>query len=246
MILFIVLHAPAYSRTGTESGGGGGVVWIDSNRPVLMDFFTIIPTILNLPKSTSELASHIETATAAPLSITSENEAEITESNPAFAKSISILEQWRKMPFDSMSYLVLISLKFPLRWNYTDESLSAPPFYIAPNLPVGKKIEVVAYYSKSASAPADVWISRIIWNQMSLDNQVALLIHETLRQVQIGFGNGYNDESLQRVTSIYFLCKPTGRLNYYMFYLLNNSPKNADKIYGTFNTFIEKECKRIE
>jgi hypothetical protein len=232
------------TKQGTESGGGGGVVWIDSNRPILMDFYTIIKTASELPVLVQN-SSYIDDTKTAPISISDENEAAVKAENTAFAYAIDTLEKWKKLPFDSMSFFVLISFRNPLQWSFTDNTLEAPPFYLAANLPSHSPTEVSAYYLKKTINTFSVTISRNIWNQMKLLDQAGLLIHETLRQMQIGFGNGYNDESLQRATAIYSLCKPTGRLNYYMFYLLNNSPKEADRIYGSFDQFIEKECKRL-
>lgn len=245
--LFAITLLPviANAKRGVESGGGGGVVWANLSHPVLMDYFTIINSVDELQNS-SETPSRLEITVSDPLLINKDNKEEVKNSNNAYAKAFKILGQWTSFSYAEISSLVEVAFEAPLIWNFTDNKLSVPPFYLAPSLPEVAHIEVAAYYYKKDNHSMSVSISRPIWNQMQLRDQAGLLIHEALRQVQFGFGNGYDDETLQRITAIYLLCKPTNRLNYYMFYLLNNSPLLADKIYGSFRTFIKSECRGIE
>jgi hypothetical protein len=240
-VFFFSLFAVFQAYAGGDSGGGGGVVIINS-MPVLMDFFTIVKSFDELPK-VQMYPSHLESETS--FLINSKNDHSIRNSNASFNKALSTLSLWSDLPMDTMSYLVESAFYGPLIWKFTDHSISAPPFYFAENLPKGSVTQVAAHYTKTMESE-QVEISRETWNQMDLLSQSGLLIHEALRQVQFGFKNGYNDETLQRSAAIYSLCKPTGRLNYYLFYLLNNSPKEADKIYGPFDSFINSECKRLK
>lgn len=208
-----------------------------------MDYFTIIQSVEELP-APEGIPAEQSRATRAPLILTEKNMGQIRQSNRGFALAIELLEQWAGLPFDTMSYTVFRAMQAPLAWNFVDQSLKAPAFFRAPGLPASAVTEVAAFYSKGAGSSAEVQIHRPIWNQLELLDQAGLLIHETLRQVQLGYGNGYNDEALQRATAIYLLCRPKGRLNYYMFYVLNNSPERADRIYGSFPTFIQSECDR--
>lgn len=225
---------------GTESGGGGGVVIIN-NKPVLMDVFTILNHDDTLP-NLGEPSYIQETQT---LSISKENRDKILKSNNAFKTATQIVEKWLKLDMGTMNTVVNVSMLQPLRWSFVDHEVEAPPFYLAQGLPINAKTEVAAYYHFYDQKNVEVQINRLKWNEMDLLSQSGLILHETLRQVQIGLQGRFDDEALQRVTALYTLCKPVRRLNYYMFYLLANSPERADKIYGDFNSLVQTECKGI-
>lgn len=230
---------------GTESGGGGGVVWIHS-RPVLMDYFTLIESVEEIPESSLKEASRILEKKPRTISLNAQNESEVFNSNKAFAEADNILNRWSKLHFDVMTSMVKMAMTAPLKWKFIDESLSAPSFYLSEAIPLKSKIDVAAFYHQEGPSDVEVHLSRPIWNLMDLKGQTGLILHETLRQVQIGFQHGFDDQALQRATAIYLMCEPNGRLNYYMFYVLSNSPEMADKIYGSFKSFMNSECRRIK
>lgn len=246
MILSLLLSCyfsnPAFP--GTESGGGGGVVWIKS-QPILMDFFTMVDSVDELPVTPKEEASRIDVDSDV-ISINAKNVSDIQNSNKAFYEASRILNHWSGLPFDILNLTVDLAMRSPLRWKFVDENLQAPPFYLSPSIPSGSEVETVAFYRLYSDKDVEVLINRSIWNQMDLNGQAGLLIHEALRQVQIGYGHGFDDQGLQRATAIYLMCNPTRRLNYYMFYVLTNSPAQADNIYGPFRKFMASECKRIK
>lgn len=225
---------------GTESGGGGGVVYVDG-QPRLMDLFTMVSAADQLPWSAVTLG-HRQENNRSRLVITAQNIEDVKQDYASFGLAITTLETWSKLPMDTISHSVLLAFRKPLTWEFTPLPLSAPPFYLAPSIPDSSITEVAAFYSTEARR---VSLSIPVWNQLNLQDQAGLLIHEVLRKVQLSYGNGYDDETLQRATAIYLMCKPTGRLNYYLFYLLNNSPASADRIYGAFDAFIAKECRRL-
>lgn len=225
---------------GTESGGGGGIAWVEG-RPVLIDFFTVISDLSHL-NPLAQTADHISQEKS--FSLNSKTTPVIVEEHPSFALALKVLDAWQSLPIDTISFQVMQAFRAPLLWSFVDDELTAPPFYLPANLPQQVPIQVAAYYTRLSPNQFHISIHRPTWNVLDLRDQAGLLIHETLRQVQIGYGNAYNDEALQRATAIYSLCAPSARLNYYLFYLLNNSPARADKIYGTFEKFIQQECKR--
>lgn len=83
--LFVITLLPviANAKRGVESGGGGGVVWANLSHPVLMDYFTIINSVDELPTS-SETPSRLEIPVVSdPLLINNDNEEEVKNSNNA-------------------------------------------------------------------------------------------------------------------------------------------------------------------
>lgn len=245
VVIFLAMPWKVHAKKmGTESGGGGGVAWVGLKYPVLMDYFTIYKSVDELPVTNKE-ASRIDTDGDSSFFI-KDNSEEIYNRNPAFSNAYNILKKWQQMPYDVMSFSVAISMSSP-KWTFTEKELQAPPFYKAVTLPEDAQIEVAAYYQNNQESKLiEVQISKRIWNQMQLNDQTGLVLHESLRHLQLGFRNGYEDETLQRVTAIYLSCKPNGRLNYYMYYLLNNSVAVADDIYGSFDGVITKSCERLK
>lgn len=201
-----------------------------------MDYFTILDGVDDIPSSV-EGTKRNKVGKLSPTSI---------KSIPAFATANQIIGRWSTLPYDSMSYMVQTALHSPITWNFVDAEVTAPPFFLSDSIPSDSSVEAAAFYHVSKPTNAEVRIKRSVWNELTQNDQAGLLIHETLRQVQIGFGQGFDDQALQRVTAIYLLCQPTSRLNFYMHYVLSNSPQMADKIYGSFRTFVQTECKRMK
>lgn len=236
MNLFLVTLLAVYSHTGFaggESGGGGGVVRL-ANGPVLMDHFIVVDDASEIRRGNPGVPVH-SPVTLGRKSIFSVD---------AFSRADSIIKKWSELRYDSLSNLVQTALHSTVNWSFVDTEITAPPFYLSPSIPQESSVEVAAFYQYSGPKSVKVNFRRSIWNELSLEDQSGLVLHETLRQVQIGFGNGFDDEALQRATAIYLLCRPTARLNYYLFYVLSNSPATADKIYGSFRTFFAGECRK--
>ena len=71
---------------------------------------------------------------------------------------------------------------------------------------------------------------------MGIFSQAGLMIHETLRQQQIGWSHEFDEETLDRATALLMMCKPQSRLNYYLNYLIQNRPDIARSIYDESTT----------
>src|SRR5689334_20117016 len=135
-LLLLMMSLSLSAFPGTESGGGGGVIWVSEDQPVLMDSFTIVRSLKEIPFLVSE-ASRISEGQG-PVIINDLTENQVRESNPAFEGAIEILNKWQALPFDMMSGFVLGSMKEPLSWKFSESPLVAPPFYLAANLPEGQ------------------------------------------------------------------------------------------------------------
>jgi hypothetical protein len=245
-ILFILLTlmTSSFLSAGTESGGGGGVIWIDSH-PVLLDYFHVLKLgdkspYLQVSKVDGKLPE-------SPFSFDESNVQDIKKINPAFKLALETLDKWQALPLDTISVMVRGAFEAPLLWNFTHKELTAPVFFRPPMILPNDPISVAAYYSmKKDQRSFIVNVYLPIWNKMNLLSQSGLLIHETLRQVQIGIANNFSEEALQQATVIYMMCKPKARLNYYLSFVLTNGPEAAKRIYGDFNQILAKSCDQVK
>lgn len=217
LILLFSLLSSTFLFAGTESGGGGGVVF-NSSKPVLIDFYQMNNFSLN--------------------------DYEKTNTDNAFDLAKEILDLWQNLPLDNMSLLVKSSLNGPVKWKLTDRPLKAFDHHRPMNLSDRERIETAAYYSMD-NRVYQVNIFRPIWEQMDIKNQTGLIIHESLRHVQLGIKTHFNEETLQQATVIYMTCKPSARLNFYLKFILQNDTKMAEKIYGSFDQILSQSCQRI-
>ncbi|MGE3609766.1 MAG: hypothetical protein AB7I27_09300 [Bacteriovoracaceae bacterium] len=216
LIFLLSILGSALSFAGTESGGGGGVV-ATSNRPVLIDFYQLAnPSVMV---------------------------SEISETDDAFKQAVDILDTWQRLPLDNISYLVGFSFSGPVEWIFTHNKLKEFDHHRPMNISEHERIETVAYYSIKNSI-YQINLFRPIWEQMDITNQTALLIHESLRHVQLGLKSYFNEEALQQATVIYMLCRPTVRLSSYLNNLLHNNTELNQKVYGSFNDILSKSCMR--
>lgn len=243
LLILSTLITPSFAHEGTGSGGGGGTVLVNS-RPVLLDYFHVL-------KSTDEsdyLSLSKLNAIQNPVSFEFKNREktkDIRNQIPAFDFALSTLEKWQDLPMDTISSTTIGVFMAPLEWSFTNDKLLEPHFFIPPFAPTESKVMTAAYYSMTSKGNFSVKIHLPLWNEMNLLNQSGLLIHEALRQMQIGLMSDFSDEALQQATVIYMMCKPKSRLNYYLFYVLMNGPELARKAYGNFDDILAKSCERL-
>lgn len=224
---------------GPESGGGGGVVKINQTWH-LVDYFLLPETLPQIQAwDLTVRADRVDAASKEPLEFYQENQ---TINNKAFSLALTILEEWAALPFDRLAALMLGSLQNPLRWAFVDEELFSFPPYRPPALEPDTPILTAANYTIVPHELFLVRLSRRLWNEMPLYQQTGLIIHEILRQVQFGKQSYFNDESLQKATAIYMLCKPSIKLNQYAFFLTLDSEALAIERLGTFSD-ITQNCR---
>lgn len=204
---------------GTESGGGGGVIEIEG-KVTLIDFFQL----KNFVEPIFQIKIH-----------------------NSFQLAEDITGQWAKLPYDLVSYLVQASVsQNAIRpWLFTKITLPYFEHYRPKHLDNSSEIKTAAYYSIE-NGKYQVQANLSIWKRMNQFNQTALIIHEALRNVQLGIKTNFNEETLQQATVIYMTCQPDSRLNYYLNYILRNDLSSAQQIYGNFESILENNCKGIE
>lgn len=241
---FLVVSLAA--KEGPESGGGGTVVYLNS-KPQLIDFYTIDGGAKFLSNRYSESkASFLQFPTKFDLERGLEYNAKTAAAVPALSRALDIFNEWSLVPFDTLGIRIHGAFYKPTRWSFTRKKISEYQFYRPDVLPENIVTKPVAYYSYSEQEKIfQVNISLDIWNQLSLQDQVGLLIHETLRHVQIGLGFEFNDKALQRATAVMLVCEPSVKYNQYLFDLLNNRPDLVKQSHEEFNLFV-KECREIK
>lgn len=223
-------------KQGPESGGGGVVAKINS-RLQLIDFYTIAgaPEFLELKYQSTK-----------PSVIDQEQEFSFHRqdqvNNVAFNQVLNVFNTWSLLPYDVIGLTINSAIYNPVIWNFSDQEVVAPKFYLPSPLRSGVETATAAYYLK-VNRLHRVSISRKIWNELKLQDQVGLLIHESLRHVQIGFSFSFDDEALQKATAIMMVCRPSVKLDQYLFFLLNNRRDLAEQRFEAFEQ-LTKECWR--
>lgn len=241
MACIVCLISPA-SRAGVESGGGGGVLFRNS-RPVLIDFFNIDFNFRDQDFFRDKIASRLSETRSIQLAFDQESETQIRNTHSAFDLAFQILQPWQKLSYDIAGLTVLTAFYRPVQWSFVDKDLQAPPVYLPKGISSSEKIQIAAYYS-AAPHQFTVEISKPIWNQMGILSQAGLLIHESLRHLQIGLSRSFDEQTLQQATSILVMCEPKGRLSYYLQYLFMNRSDLAQALYGNFKDLMKSDCRR--
>lgn len=227
-------------KKGTESGGGGTTI-LQNSEFVLLDFLQLdsnftIPTNPQLG-GPSRLDMNEKV-----ISFDRTEESSVRKDNNAFHFALKIINQWIDLPFDLSGSTLSIAFHKPVIWNFTTDYLQAP-YHLPQGISSQQTFQTAAYYLMNLQEYR-VFVSIPIWNQMSLLSQAGLLIHEALRHIQIGFSAGFNEKALQQATALYSLCQPNLNLSQYAYFLIQNRSDLAEKVYGSFEDIVSKECKR--
>lgn len=246
LLVFSMCISTEFAQSkGTESGGGGGVVFRNSSY-ILLDFLNIDPEFQDSTAFQNLKASQIKKVTGSVIGINSANEDQIRTENQAFDLALKTIALWENFEFETMAGRIHSSFMFPLQWSFTNNELHVPNLFLPEAIKENEKSQVkaAAYYLKDALDNYTVQISIPIWDQMGIWSQAGLLIHESLRQIQIGWSTQYDEKTLQRATAVLVMCKPEAKLNYYLMYLLRNRSDLAQQIYGEFDSMISNHCQR--
>lgn len=232
--MMLILPVSAIAQDGPESGGGGGVVYTAAG-PRLVDFYNVGGAESYLQ---NKYAGRSSSQIVAPLRLSFERRDQVTD--PAFREVLQVFNSWSEIPFDTIGALIHMAIYKPLIWDFTSGSVSAPASYRPSQLPPEFSINPAAFYLKRERS-FHVRLNLPIWNQLPLPDQTGLLIHETLRHVQIGLSRNFDDEALQKATAMLMLCKPGVKLNQYLFFLLNNRRDLAESRFESYET-LTREC----
>lgn len=223
-------------KQGPESGGGGVVAKINS-RLQLVDFYTVEGAPELLEKKYQGIKSSV---------IGQEQEFSFQRqdqvNDEAFNQVLSVFSKWSNLPYDVIGLTINSAIYNPVIWSFTNQELVAPKFYLPIALKSGVETTTAAYYLK-INRLHRVSISRKTWNELKLQDQVGLLIHESLRHVQIGLSFSFDDEALQKATAVMMTCRSSVKLDHYLFFLLNNRRDLAEQRFEPFEQ-LTKECWR--
>ena len=226
---------------GPESGGGGGVVRINDSLH-LVDYFLIPQALPQIQAWHQNPANSSDFMNEASEDVIEFSHREQRAENRAFELAFEILEKWANLPFDHLAYLMQGSFQTPLKWLFVDEDLFSIPSYrpafLAPQIP----IVTAANYTILQHQLYLVRINRPLWNELALFHQTGLILHEVLRQVQLGKQSYFNDESLQKATAILMLCEPSLKLNQYAHFLTFNAEAVATERLGRFED-VTQNCR---
>lgn len=233
LLLGLVLNV-SLVFAGSESGGGGGTVLIE-DKPILIDYFTIINNVKELPRSQSN-----------PSRITFPKKYFSKIKNEAAIGLQRVLDRWENETSDLIVKDIRKTFIKDINFAFTKGSLEVPKFYIAPVISQEKVVVAAAH----GNTPLNIGLVRInvdVWNKMDLTSQVGLLLHETLRHTQRGQLVGYGDVTLQNLTAMYMLCRPDENLAYVadIYYGEKFAKYDLKKAWAyDFKAIIESDCHR--
>lgn len=244
LVIFMVLLLSSFSqaashcvsarmKNGTESSGGG-TVFKSSNGPVLIDLLQINPQARIQPTDAWAQASYIERAETAL--ILEKNPYLGSNEDPAVNFALTILKKWDGTSARLGDISILSAIQHPLAWVFTDGAL--PDCLYSKNLN-SLELQFAAYYIRDRY---QVNIFRPLWNQMDLISQSGLIIHESLRHIQLDYERVFNEESLQQTTALLLLCEPNEFLKRYTQHVLIN-PASAREVFGSFSDVL-KSCQK--
>ena len=219
---------------GVESGGAGTVL-MENDRATLLDFLWIDR---NFRDTRPDTASFIATPRTL---IYNRYEGIVSVPDIAFTRAFNILGRWQKI---DQSVTLSPSLEFgvlkPTTWLFSDEAVCRPADKLAQQDP-RLDLKVAAYYLKDRY---QVNILRPLWNKMGLKSQAGLIIHESLRHVQIGLKREFTEDVLQKATALLVLCEPKPILSRYIQHILNNNSDLAQENFGTYPEILQ-ECTSV-
>lgn len=216
---------------GVESGGGGTIL-LENNTATLLDFLHIDR---NFRDSRPEDSSFIETPRAI---FYNRYDGIISTPNIAFTHAFNIIGRWRQAdPNVIFSPSLDFGVTSPTTWFFTEEPVCLSNGRTKPSDP-SYDLRLAAYYFRDRY---QVNISRSLWNKMGLKSQVGLIIHESIRHLQIGLKRDFDEEVLQQATALLVWCEPKPALSRYIQLILNNKKEHAEETFGTYSEVLQ-EC----
>lgn len=245
-ILICLILISSISYAGTESGGGGHVVYDQSQEAyILADFWQIDKSFIDQNIFLNFKSSRLENEL---LNIKLKNKVDLKEihQTSAFSIAFHILNQWSKLPFDLISIHIKAGIMAPVSWSFTDAILEAPVNFQSSSTYDPNRQYLTAAYYRHDKQDYRVQISRALWNKSRLFTQSGIIIHESLRHIQIGRSENFNEDNLQKATAILTMCKPDITLGQYTYFLMINAADEALKNMGSFESVITKFCTRID
>lgn len=200
--------------TGPETGGGGNYIstYDSSSNEIarILDFY-VLPQELREKMDLAFLslpASRIEE----PKKLKSDKDT--FPDDQAFRYLQALFNKWTSVSnMDPTMAWLSVTASIKIKWEFSDEPLTSQNFYIPENVPSSfdkDTVKTAAYYfHRENKNKGKVKIFRPAWNLMPLQDQIGLLLHETLRNFQFGQGFEFNDELLQKTTTLLMSCSPT-------------------------------------
>lgn len=201
---------------GESSGGGNSVKSPTTGKYVLLDYFVFSPT----------QHAQYTTTSGSPLVKTDYRYVEfdngyeaLPDAQPAYATVLQRLNVWKtRMPNVQsrilndvrLSFVALPSVPQAGRYDLNGLASQYPSLEIQPLACFdAERAEAVWSYNIRI-----VLLNETIWNQLDLNSQAGLILHEMLRQLQLGnsvplseLGDG-SDKALQDLTSKIMLTNP--------------------------------------
>lgn len=161
-----------------------------------------------------------------------------------FKNAEQILSLWNDIDVSIASEIVRFGIHSVVKWKFVDKRFPLSTRYYIPDGLIVKELKTIAYYLKK-DAKFIVEINTAEFNKLDYISQTALIIHEALRHVQIGWdkqNNAFSERNLQEISAIFTLCKPSYTLAMYANYLINDQREKAIIKFGSLMEVVGEYC----
>lgn len=217
---------------GHESGGGGGVIIGVNKAPQLVDFLNLNVERQDIEEVFTDIEPFIREETQ-PLS----HKEMLEQNDPAYTVATQLLGTWIDGFYKKSSFRPSNLIFNSMNWAFTKSMQYTESHYRPSSLNADKNIYTGAYFYK-LKPKHKVIISVNIWNQMHSIDQIGLLLHEMLRNYQLGFGQNINDEVLQKATAMMVYCKPEIKNTSYLIRLITINAKNRAETLAQYDSVV--------
>ena len=229
-LLCLGFTSQAYSA-GHESGGGGGVVFVN-DWPQLVDFYN-----LNISRERLENLYSATPASRRPEALRLSHAQLLRNDDPSYKAASDILRTWIGSTYQNLSVSPSRLIVNSMGWTFTRAMQFTNSHYRPQRLAADKEIQTAAYFYNSRPK-REVKIVMSVWNTMSSVDQIGLVLHEMLRNYQLGFRQNINDEILQKSTALMVYCAPESKNITYLISLLTANSTNKAELLNQYDSVI--------
>lgn len=195
-----------YMKENGAWGGGNTIRRSANERPILLDFFTAQPNFVDTAFTNAPLVDTDKMKFMATQAIE-------VQDLPAYTSAREILLKWQPQNKGLIDALLIALENLQIKYIWRGVPLAdAETYYLPEELTRvyhgGSLTPVVVY-----SATAGLLMSGPEWNLLGDLSQAGLLVHESLRRIQLSYSLTVSPQKLQALTAAIMLQNPSSGLD---------------------------------